>query len=123
VSEGGRPGGWTAVEVLGIRSAKSGNVVALCGELVVPNWDSKEPLCQAAWGGHGGVVKILLGRDDVNPNKPDKRRQIPLLCAALRGHEGVVKILIEGDDVHPENRISAAENDSCVPGRIHTREW
>ena len=31
------------------------------------------PLWCAARNGHEGVVKMLLGRDDVNPNTPDKR--------------------------------------------------
>ena len=31
------------------------------------------PLVWAAMNGHEGVVKILLGQDDVDPSKPDKR--------------------------------------------------
>jgi len=45
------------------------------------------------------VVKILLGRDEVNPDKPDKFGQTPLICAAENGREGVVKILLGCDDV------------------------
>ena len=60
------------------------------------------PLLWAAWNGHEGVVKILLGRGDVNPNKTDCYGKTPLHWAAQSGHEGVVKILLERDDVSPE---------------------
>ena len=59
------------------------------------------PLVWAAWNGHEGVVKILLGRNDVIPDKPGFFDQTPLYCAAQNGHEGVVKILLERDDVNP----------------------
>jgi len=60
------------------------------------------PLLWAAWNGHEGVVKILLGRGDVNPNKTDGCGKTPLHCAAEKGHEGVVKILLRRDDVTPD---------------------
>ena len=43
--------------------------------------------------GYGKVVEILLGRDDVNPDKPDMYDRTPLLCAAENEHEEVVEIL------------------------------
>ena len=36
------------------------------------------PLVWAARNGHEGVVKILLSRDDVNPDKPDNSSETPL---------------------------------------------
>jgi len=60
------------------------------------------PLVWAASNGHEEVVKILLGRDDVNPDKPDSNSQTALLCAAQNGHEGVVKVLLERDDIDPD---------------------
>jgi len=45
------------------------------------------PLVWAAWNGHEGVVKILLGRGDVIPSKPGFFDQTPLYCAAENGHE------------------------------------
>jgi len=57
------------------------------------------PLVWAALKGHKRVVKILLGQDNVNPDKPDIYGRTPLWCAAKGGHEGVVKILLELDDV------------------------
>jgi len=46
-------------------------------------------------------VKILLRRDDINPDKPDKNCQTPLRHAAFNGCEGVVKILLKRDNVGP----------------------
>ena len=63
--------------------------------------DDNTPLVWAAWGGHEGVVKILLGRDDVSPDKPGNHGKTPLYWAAGNGHEGVVKILLGWDDVNP----------------------
>jgi len=59
-------------------------------------------LTWAARGGHEGVVKILLGGDDINPDKPNNEGETPLLWAALYGHEGVVKILLGRGDVNPD---------------------
>jgi len=59
------------------------------------------PLLWAAWNGHEGAVKILLGRDDINPNPLDLDGRTPLCLSVESGHEGVVKILLERDDVRP----------------------
>ena len=47
-------------------------------------------------------MKILLERDDVDPDKPNNWGQTPLWQAAQGGHEGMVKILLERDDVDPD---------------------
>ena len=52
--------------------------------------------------GQEGVVKVLLGRGDVNPDKPDNNGKIPLHLAAWWGHEGVVKVLLGRGDVNPD---------------------
>ena len=61
------------------------------------------PLVWAALKGHEGVVKILLGRDDVNPDKPDNGNRTPLWWAAANGYEGVARILLGRGDVNPDN--------------------
>jgi len=62
----------------------------------------RTPLSWAAWSGHEGIVKLLLGREDVNPNTPDtKYGQTPLLSAAGKGYEGIVKLLLGREDVNP----------------------
>ena len=58
------------------------------------------PLAWAARNGHEAIVKILLGRDDIAPDKGEDGKT-PLLLAARNGHEGVVKTLLGRDDVDP----------------------
>jgi len=77
--------------------------------LEMKEWDVNADDCMgmtaltwASGRGHEEVVKILLEREDLNPDKPDtKRGQTPLSRAAMSGHEGVVKMLLERDDVNP----------------------
>jgi len=52
---------------------------------------------------HEEVVRILLGRNDVNPDRADKRGRTPLSWAAEYGHEESVRILLERDDVNPHS--------------------
>jgi len=60
-----------------------------------------KPLGWAAGNGYDGVVKLLLGKHDIDPGKPGKAGQTPLLQAARNGHEGAVKMLLVRDDVNP----------------------
>ena len=46
-------------------------------------------------------MRILLRRDDVNPDKPNKHGETPLNCAACAGHSGVVKLLLGRNGVNP----------------------
>ena len=61
------------------------------------------PLAWAAHNGHDGAVKILLGRREIYPDKPNHGGQTPLSHAARKGHEGVVKILLKQKEVNPDN--------------------
>ena len=65
------------------------------------------PLLWAALNGHEGVVKILLGQDDLNPDMPNLCSETPLWCAAKNGHEAVVKILLGQDKINP-NRVNGS---------------
>ena len=59
-------------------------------------------LTWAAEKGHEGVVKMLLERDDINPDQADADwGSTPLIWAANHEHEGVVKLLLEREDVNP----------------------
>ena len=71
------------------------------------------PLTWASRNGHGGVVKILLGRDDVNPDKQDKYGRTPLWAATENGHEGVVEMLLARDDVNPEKPDKYGQTPLC----------
>ena len=65
-------------------------------------WDTA--LILAAERGHEGVVKMLLEREDIDPDQADsKRGQTPLVWAAQNGHDGVVKMLLERGDVNPDH--------------------
>jgi len=48
------------------------------------------------------VVKILLGRKEVNPERPDGDGQTPLSLGALCGSVEVVKILLGWKEVSPD---------------------
>ena len=53
--------------------------------------------------GHEGVVKMLLEREDVNPNQADTEYgRTPLWWAAEEGHKEVVKLLLEREGVNPD---------------------
>jgi len=47
------------------------------------------------------VVELLLARDDVNPDKPDKDGKTPLWWASRWGDEVVVKLLLLQGDANP----------------------
>ena len=51
-------------------------------------------------------MKILLARDNINPDKPDDSPQTRLSWADRKGYEGVVKVLVGRDEIHldkPDN--------------------
>ena len=70
---------------------------------------SNTPLVWAAWNRHERIVKILLGRGDVNPDRPNCFGLTPLLCATRNGHNGVVKMLLRRDDVDPNKQDKNGE--------------
>ena len=95
----------------GSNGRRWGKVVQAAGLLigmryVNPDSSSKSgrtPLMRAAANGHEGVVKLLLGQKDVNPDTPNtKNGRTPLSLAAKNGHEGIVKLLLERKDVNPD---------------------
>jgi len=65
---------------------------------------SATPLIWAAMNGHEAVVKLLLGRKEINPDRPGNDCRTPILWAARNGHGAVVKLLLGREDVDP-NRI------------------
>jgi len=95
----------------GLHSAAYFGCVEITVALLAKNkWDvqatdfhGNTALAWASGGGHEGVVKILLERNDVNPNTADTEYGLtPLSLAAKGGHVGVVRMLLERNDVNPE---------------------
>jgi len=89
--------------------------------LKMKEWDVNATDCTgstallwAAGKGYEEVVKMLLGRKDVDPNQTAiAYGQTPLSWAAKNGHEGIVRMLLKRKDVNPnqgEPLWSAASN-------------
>jgi ankyrin repeat protein len=55
-----------------------------------PSW----PINQAAWGGHAGVIRLLLA-GGAKVDAPEDEGQTALLIAAYRGDLDVVRLLLE----------------------------
>jgi len=91
--------------------AALGIVEILPALLDMKEWDvnatdfkGNTPLAWAAEKGHDGVVKMLLERKGLNPNKAGAESgKTPLWLAAGKGHEGVVKMFSEREDVNPDH--------------------
>ena len=79
------------------------------------------PLTWAARNGHEEVVKILLGREEVDPDEPDDYGQTPLSYAAAKGNEEVVNILLQWEGVNcdkPDNRGRTPLSYAAQNGRL-----
>jgi len=87
-----------------------GIVEIVASVLEMKEWDLNQSDCMGctalAWAairGYEGVVKILLEREDINPNQADTGYgRTPLSWAAKNGHEGVVRILLEREGINPD---------------------
>jgi len=67
----------------------------------------RTPLLVAVKEGHEVVVRLLLGRGDVDVNSKDLAgRTTPLMAVAERGHEPIAKLLLEQDDVDVSSLIA-----------------
>ena len=99
------PAGFTGlhgVAFLGIE----GIVSAVLG---MKKWDVNADDCMqmtaliwASRRGHSEVVKMLLEREEVNPNQADTRYgRTPLLWATTSSHEGIIKMLLQRGDINP----------------------
>ena len=86
----------------GIVEIVAGLIEMECYDINEGDFSGCGPLGWAARNGHSGVVGILLGRGEANPDKPDHYyHRTPLSHAACNGHEGVVKILLGREEVSP----------------------
>ena len=62
------------------------------------------PLLLAVGNSYKVVVKLLLIRDNINPNFKDKFRAILLLLAAEYKSKAVVELLLARDNVNPDSK-------------------
>jgi len=68
-------------------------------------------------------VKLLLARNDVDPNKPDADGTTPLWRASWHGHEGVVKLLLAQADVNPNKPNNRLKRHSGAPATKGMKGW
>ena len=86
----------------GIVEVVAGLIDIGCYDINEEDFSGCGPLGWAARNGHEGVVEILLGQGEVNPDRPDNDGQTPLSYAAGNGHERVVKILLGRGEANPD---------------------
>jgi len=104
-SSAGGPKGFTGLHAV----AFLGIVGIVPAVLEMKEWDvnaadcmGKTALTWATRRGKGEVVKVLLEREDIDPNVADiQDGRTPLTLAAENGHVGLVKILLERQDTNP----------------------
>jgi len=76
-----------------------------------------ERMASGEWGANpgksdrDGVMRILLGRPEVNPNMQNNDGRTPLSYAAEGGYQGMVRLLLEREEVSP----NVADNDGRTP--------
>ena len=94
-----------------------GMVEVVASVLEIKEWDINGIDCMgctaltwAAIKGYQGIVKILLEREDINPDQADTRYgRTPLWWAARYRHEGVVRILLGREDVNPNQGATGGQ--------------
>ena len=60
-----------------------------------------KPESIVAWNRQEGVMQMLLGRFNVDPNTDDEGGQSPVWIATGHQYEGVVGLLLERNDINP----------------------
>ena len=93
----------------GIVEVVAGLIEMECYDINEGDSSGGGPLAWAARNGHEGVVKILLGQGEINPDKPDNEGRTPLFYAASYGHVGVVKLLLGREEVNPDKRDNCGQ--------------
>ena len=48
------------------------------------------------------MIKLLLARDDIDPDIKDTDDRTPLSCAVENEYEAVMKLLLTTDDISPD---------------------
>ena len=117
---------WTGLHCasyFGIVEVVVGLIELGCYDLNEGGFRGGTPLSWAAENGHEEVVNILLGQEEVNPDKADNFNVTPLCKAAENGHEGVVKILLGREGSTPGLRLLRAQHHFWLLPIMGMREW
>ncbi|KAJ7582098.1 ankyrin repeat-containing domain protein [Mycena floridula] len=87
-------------------AAANGYVRSMQYILALPqvNFATSFNMAYAARGGHKGVIDLLCGRDDLNPNVQSYQFRGPLSWAAARGHIEWVEFLLQLPGIIPDLR-------------------
>ena len=82
------------------------------------------PLIWATICGQEGAAKLLLQRQTVDPDKPDKYfRRTALTWAAEKGHEGIVKLLLSRASAKPDGTDGLWGKMSQVMNMVRGRRY
>jgi len=73
-----------------------------CYDINERDFLGRTPLAWAAHNGHEEAVRILLGREEVNPSQLANNGPTPLSSAVVYGHDGVVKLLLGRQEVNAD---------------------
>ncbi|RPA96534.1 hypothetical protein L873DRAFT_1791529 [Choiromyces venosus 120613-1] len=64
--------------------------------------EGNTPLLYAVVKGHDRMIKLLLQREDINPDISNRWGQTPFFCAAALGYDVVVQLLLQEENLNPE---------------------
>ncbi len=84
----------------------------------VQNEFGQTPLHKAIWGGHIGIIKLLLTRADIDVNKKTDFGWTPLFFATRHNKREVIKLLLG----HPHTDIHTPANDNETPLKVALAE-
>ncbi|KAK0472466.1 hypothetical protein IW261DRAFT_1570822 [Armillaria novae-zelandiae] len=91
-----------------MEAARNGHPEVVRAILKSERMDSLNKVCEngasalfwAVWGGHSGVVRILLAQPDIEATTWDENYESPLMVAAGRGHTDIVRMFLEREDIN-----------------------
>jgi len=83
----------------------------------------QSPLCWAVQNRHTDVIRLLLSREDLQPDLPDSEGRTPLFLACDSGYEEAVGLLLErGDAVDPNVRAPWRAFSPLTTAAFHSYE-
>ncbi len=91
-----------------MEAARNGHSEVVRAILESERMDSLNKVCEngasalfwTVWGGHSGVVRILLAQPGIEATTWDENYESPLMVAAGRGHSDIVRMFLEREDIN-----------------------